>query len=75
MKIGTKTKTIVSSIALTKEEVDTLVSAQRILDNIWDKLEKADAVDTGTPTHIYNSVNEVGFALDEIVNSVDIEDY
>ena len=75
MKVEKQIRTIASTIVLTKEEVNTLVSAQKILNNIWDELARADAIDDGIALRkIYNSVNDVGFALDEIANLVNIED-
>lgn len=73
MKVETETQTIASSIALTKEEIETLVSAQKILNNLWSKLEDVDTMDT-TVTSIYNKIDGIGFDLDYIANLVDVED-
>ena len=72
MKVETETQTIASSIALTKEEIETLVSAQKILNNLWSKLEDVDTMDI-TVTSIYNKIDGIGFDLDDIANLVDVE--
>ena len=75
MKIGTETKTVIQSIALTKEETDILVSAQKILDKLWDKIEDIEFDNmSATATSIHNSVDIIGCELDNIANLVDIED-
>lgn len=73
MKVIKETKIYVSGVALTNEEIQTLVSAQKIVNKIWDELEEADET-SGNATKIYNDIDEIGYSLDNIANLVDIED-
>lgn len=74
MKIIKELKTYASGVVLTNEEVQTLVSAQKIVNKIWDELEEADEI-SGNAAKIYNNIDEIGDCLDEIANLlVDIED-
>lgn len=73
MKIETRTETIVSSVSLTKKEIEILVSAQRMLNRLWDELDEIDAL-CSSAQGIYNSLDEIGQNLDKIANLVDIED-
>ncbi len=73
MKVETKTQTIVSSIVLTVEEMETLKKAQKILDKLGDELTKVDSY--GSFCRIYNIVDEVKAELKYITDSVDIENY
>lgn len=73
MKVETKTTTVATNITLTNEEIDILVSAQELLDKIWDELDKADTIE-GSLCNIYNVIDEIGTHLDYIANFADIED-
>ena len=75
MKVGTETKTVINRIALTKEEIDILKSAQKIVDKLWDKIEDIDYDSmTATVTSIHNSIDIIGTDLYNIANLVDIEE-
>jgi hypothetical protein len=73
MQVIKELKTYASGVALTNEEVQTLVSAQKIVNKIWDELEEADEV-SGNAAKIYNDTDEIGYSLESIANLVDIED-
>ena len=75
MKLTTETRTIVTSIALTKEEIRTLLSAQEICNKIYSELEN-EKIDTlnSTAEKIYYNLDEIGDCLGNIANLVDIED-
>ena len=73
MKVIKELKTYASGVVLTNEEVQTLVSAQKIVNKIYDELEEADEL-SGNAEKIYDNIDEIGYCLDHIVNFVDIED-
>ena len=73
MQVIKETKIYVSGVALTNEEIQTLVSAQQIVDKICDELEEADEI-SGNAEKIYNNIDEIGYSLENIANLVDIED-
>lgn len=73
MKVETKTQTVVSSIVLTVEEMETLKKAQKILDKLGDELAKVDFY--GSFCRVYNLVDEVAADLNYIATSADIENY
>ena len=76
MKVTTETRTTVSSVALTKKEIETLVSAQKICNKIWSELNDNEDIDYlgDVAMKIYNNIDEIGSCLDNIANLVDIED-
>ena len=73
MKIETKTTTVATNITLTNKEIDILVSAQNLLDKIWNELDKADTIE-GSLGNIYHVIDEIGTHLDYIANFADVED-
>ena len=73
MKVIKELKTNASGVVLTNEEVQTLISAQKIVNKIYDELEEADTLE-GTAERIYNNIDDMGYCLDIITNLVDIED-
>lgn len=73
MKVIKELKTYASNVALTNEEVQTLVLAQKIVNKIWDELEEADEL-SDNAVKIYNNLDEIGYCLDHIANLVNIED-
>lgn len=73
MKIKTTTRTTVSSIALTKKEIETLEKAQEIVDKLWDELEEVDSIE-GSFCNIYNAIEIIDNYLAYIAKSVDLED-
>ena len=73
MQVIKELKTYTSGVALTNEEIQTLVSAQKIVNKIWDELEEADEI-SGNASKIYISIDEIGDSLDEIANLVNVED-
>ncbi len=73
MKVIKETKIYVSGVALTNEEIQTLVSAQKIVNKIWDELEETDEISSNV-VKIYNNIDEIGDHLDEIANLVNVED-
>lgn len=73
MKIETRTETVVSSVSLTKKEIEILVSAQKMLNRLGDELDEIDTL-CSPAIKIYNSLDEIGQNLDKIANLVDIED-
>ncbi len=73
MQVIKKLKTYASGVALTNEEIQTLVSAQKIVNKIWDELEEADEISSNA-VKIYNDIDEIGYHLDEIANLVNVED-
>lgn len=73
MKVIKELKTNASGVVLTNEEVQTLISAQKIVNKICDELEEADTLE-GTAERIYNNIDDMGYCLDIITNLVDIED-
>ena len=72
MQVIKKFKTYASGVTLTNEEIQTLVSAQKIVNNIWDELEEADER-SGNADKIYVNIDEIGYGLENIANLVDIE--
>ena len=73
MQVIKELKTYTSGVALTNEEIQTLVSAQKIVNKIWDELEEVDEI-SGNASKIYISIDEIGDSLDEIANLVNVED-
>ena len=73
MKVETKTTTVATNITLTNKEIEVLVSAQKLLDKIWNKLDEADTIE-GSLCNIYNAIDEIGAHLDYIANFADIEE-
>lgn len=73
MKVIKELKTYASGVALTNEEIQTLVSAQKIVNKIWDELDEVDEI-SGNAVKIYNNIDEIGDYLDEIANLVNEED-
>lgn len=73
MKIETRTETVVSSVSLTKKEIEILVSAQKMLNRLGDELDEIDTL-CSSAIKIYNSLDEIGQNLDKIANLVEIED-
>lgn len=62
--------TAATNITLTKKEIEILVSAQKLLDEIWEELEAVDVLDNNDCRTIYNSIDEIGSSLEDIVNHV-----
>lgn len=73
MKVIKELKTYASGVVLTNEEIQTLISAQKIVNKIYDELEEADIIN-GNAEKIYNNIDEIGYCLDHIANLVDVED-
>lgn len=73
MKVIKELKTYASGVVLTNEEIQTLISAQKIVNKIYDELEEADIIN-GNAEKIYNNIDEIGYCLDHIANLVDRED-
>lgn len=73
MKVIKELKTYAAGVVLTNEEIQTLVSAQKIVNKIWDELEEADGL-SDNAVKIYNNIDEIGYCLDHIANFVGIED-
>lgn len=73
MQVIKELKTYASGVALTNEEIQTLVSAQKIVNKIWDELEEADEI-SGNAVKISDNIDEIGYSLENIANLVDIED-
>ena len=73
MKIETKTTTVATNITLTNKEIDVLVSAQKLVDRIWDALDDADTIENSLH-NIYSAINDIGTHLNYIANFADIED-
>lgn len=74
MKVIKEIQTFVPTVALTKTEIETLVSAQKIVNKIWDELEEAADTLSEIAEKIYDNIDEIGYCLDHIANLVDIED-
>lgn len=74
MRIETSTITTVSDVVLTKEEMETLMIAQNILDNIWNALDETDSLDRDVQK-IYNYIDEIGSSLNSIVYLAKKEHY
>lgn len=73
MQVIKELKTYASGVALTNEEIQTLVSAQKIVNKILDELEEADER-SDNANKIYDNIDEIGYGLENIANLVDIED-
>lgn len=70
MYIQTEVVTTATNITLTKKEIEILVSAQKLLDEIWEELEAVDVLDNNDCRTIYNSIDDIGSSLEDIVNHV-----
>lgn len=74
MRVETRTITTVSNVALTKEEMETLMMAQKILDNIWNALDETDSLDRDVQK-MYNYIDDIGSSLNNIVYLAKEEHY
>ena len=72
MKFDQETRCTVMRVYLDKDEYKTLERASNIIDKIWEKLDKADEVDSGART-IYNAIDTIGDSLEAIMGNVLIE--
>lgn len=73
MKVKREIQTIATMVTLTEKEVKTLLSAQEIVNNIWNELEDVDRLGCCTEK-IRNAINEIDSYLSVIANLVTIEE-
>lgn len=70
MYVETEVVTTATRVTLTKKEIEILISAQKLLNEIWEELEEVDVLDNNDCRSIYNSIDDIGSNLENIANRV-----